>query len=115
MALPEISGKIYRAGKPDTAPYEGPCSISSVTPVCFGTMYTGLSPQEHGIMKYRKPVLQVDTVFDYLVKEKKKAAIISTEGDSISRIFLEEILIILFILPLRNATKGSGSDRKRQI
>ena len=44
-----------------------------VTPVCFGTMYTGLSPQEHGIMKYRKPVLQVDTVFDYLVKEKKKS------------------------------------------
>ena len=59
-----------------------------VTPVCFGTMYTGLAPQKHGIMKYRKPVLQVDTVFDYLVKAGKKAAIISTEGDSISRIFL---------------------------
>ena len=59
-----------------------------LTPVCFGTMYTGLAPQEHGIVKYRKPVLMVDTVFDYLVKEGKKAAIISTEGDSISRIFL---------------------------
>ena len=59
-----------------------------VTPVCFATMYTGLAPKEHGIMKYRKPVLQVDTVFDYLVKEGKKAAVISTEGDSISRIYL---------------------------
>lgn len=59
-----------------------------VAPVYFGTMYTGLLPQKHGITKYRKPVLQVDTVFDYLVREKKKAAIISTEGDSISRIFL---------------------------
>ena len=25
-----------------------------VTPVCFGTMYTGLPPQKHGIVKYRK-------------------------------------------------------------
>ena len=59
-----------------------------VTPVCFGSMYTGLPPKEHGITKYRKPVLLVDTVFDYLVRAGKKAAIISIEGDSISRIFL---------------------------
>ena len=59
-----------------------------VTPVCFGSMYTGLPPKEHGITKCRKPVLLVDTVFDCLVRAGKKAAIISTEGDSISRIFL---------------------------
>lgn len=60
-----------------------------VTPVCFGSMYSGLLPADHGILKYEKPVLMVDTLFDLLVKSEKKAAIVSTEGDSISKIFLE--------------------------
>lgn len=60
-----------------------------VTPVCFGSMYTGLEPEKHGIMKYKKPVLQVNTVFDDIVKAGLKAAVISTSGDSISKIFLD--------------------------
>lgn len=60
-----------------------------VTPVCFASMYTGLMPQEHGIQRYEKPVLRVDTMFDYLLKAGKKVAIVSTAGDSISKIFLE--------------------------
>ena len=63
--------------------------MPSVTPVCFASMYTGLTPDEHGIKKYEKPVLKVDTLFDYLVKAGKKVAIVSTAGDSISKIFLE--------------------------
>lgn len=63
--------------------------MPSVTPVSFATMYTGLMPEKHGIMKYEKPVLTVDTMFDYLIKAGKKPAIISTKGDSISKIFLE--------------------------
>lgn len=63
--------------------------MPSVTPVCFATMYTGIMPEKHGIMKYEKPVLTVDTMFDYLIKAGKKPAIVSTEGDSISKIFLE--------------------------
>ena len=35
-----------------------------VTPVCFASMYSGLEPQHHGIMKYEKPVLKVNTVYD---------------------------------------------------
>lgn len=63
--------------------------IPPVTPVCFGSMYSGLQPAQHGILKYEKPILKVPTIFDILVKAGKRVAIVSTEGDSISRIFLE--------------------------
>ena len=60
-----------------------------VTPVCFGSMYSGLQPAVHGIQSYTKPVLKCQTVFDRVLATGKKAAIVSTEGDSISLIFLE--------------------------
>ena len=60
-----------------------------VTPVCFGSMYSGLQPSEHGIQSYVKPVLKCETIFDRMIEEGKKVAIVSTEGDSISLIFLE--------------------------
>ena len=60
-----------------------------VTPVCFGSMYSGLQPKVHGIQSYTKPILRCETVFDRLIASGKKAAIVSTEGDSISLIFLE--------------------------
>ena len=63
--------------------------MPSVTPVCFGSMYTGVMPEIHGIKKYIKPVLKIETVFDMLIKAGKKPVIVSTEGDSISKIFLE--------------------------
>ena len=66
--------------------------MPSVTPVCFASMYTGLMPEVHGIRKYEKPVLQVKTLFDYLLANGKKCAIVSTAGDSISRIFLERAM-----------------------
>lgn len=60
-----------------------------VTPVCFASMYSGLSPDKHGIQSYTKPVLKCKTVFDVLSEHGKKVAIVSTAGDSISMIFLE--------------------------
>ncbi len=63
--------------------------MPSVTPVCFASMYTGVMPEVHGIRKYTKPVLKQNTIFDEYIKAGKKCAIVSTEGDSISRIFLE--------------------------
>lgn len=65
------------------------CVMPSVTPVCFASMYTGIVPEKHGIMKYVKPVLTVETLFDSAIAAGKKPIIISTEGDSISKIFLE--------------------------
>lgn len=63
--------------------------MPSVTPVCFASMYTGVMPDVHGIKRYVKPVLTTETIFDCFIKAGKKAAIVSTEGDSISKIFLE--------------------------
>ncbi len=60
-----------------------------VTPVCFGSMYSGLQPAQHGIQSYVKPILKCETIFDRLLAAGKKVAIVSTEGDSISVIFLE--------------------------
>ena len=63
--------------------------MPSVTPVCFASMYTGVMPDVHGIKAYRKPVLTQNTIFDEYLKHGKKCAIVSTAGDSISKIFLE--------------------------
>ena len=63
--------------------------MPSVTPVCFGTMYTGAQPEVHGIQAYVKPVIKIDTIYDALIRAGKKPAIISTAGDSMSKIYLE--------------------------
>ena len=63
--------------------------MPSVTPVCFGTMYTGAQPSVHGIQKYEKPVITIDTIFDRLIDAGKKVALITYEKCSLSRIFLE--------------------------
>ena len=66
------------------------CTVMpSVTPVCFGTMYTGAQPSVHGIQSYTKPVIAIDTIFDALIRSDKKPAIVSTANDSMSKIFLE--------------------------
>ncbi len=63
--------------------------MPSVTPVCFASMYTGVDPEIHGIRKYEKPVLKIDTLFDEIIKAGKKCAIVSETNASISKIFLE--------------------------
>ena len=63
--------------------------MPSVTPVCFGSMYTGVLPEVHGIRSYTKPVLRQETLFDAFLRAGKRCAIVSTTGDSISQIFLE--------------------------
>lgn len=66
------------------------CTVMpSVTPVCFGTMYTGAQPEVHGIKAYVKPVITIDTIFDAMIRAGKKCAIVSTARDSLSKIFLE--------------------------
>lgn len=63
--------------------------MPSVTPVCFGTMYTGAQPEVHGIRRYEKPVITIDTLFDALIRAGKKVALITYEKCSLSRIYLE--------------------------
>lgn len=62
------------------------------TPVCFATIFTGGTPEEHGIRRYERPVLACDTVFDALVRAGKRAAIVAVEGSSIDLIFRERPL-----------------------
>ena len=63
--------------------------MPSVTPVCFGTMYTGAQPEVHGIQKYEKPVITIDTIFDALIRAGKKPMIIAYGKCSLSKIYLE--------------------------
>ena len=59
------------------------------TPVCFASMFTGAQPEDHGIRQYEKPVLRCDTLFDVLLRMRKRVAIVAVEGSSISLIFKE--------------------------
>lgn len=65
------------------------CVMPSVTPVCFGTMYTGAQPEIHGIQKYEKPIITIDTLFDALIRAGKKVALITYAKCSLSKIYLE--------------------------
>ena len=69
------------------------CTVTpSVTPVCFGTMYTGAQPAVHGITKSEKPVIKIDTFFDALIRAGKKVAIVATPLSSMANIYLERDL-----------------------
>lgn len=63
--------------------------MPSVTPVCFGTMYTGAQPEVHGIQGYVKPVIKIDTLFDALIRAGKKVALVTYGSCSLSKIYLE--------------------------
>ena len=66
------------------------CAVMpSVTPVCFGTMYTGAQPAVHGIKRYEKPIITIDTLFDALIRAGKRAAIIGDKTCSMCKIYLE--------------------------
>ena len=84
-------------------PYE--TVMPSVTPVCFGTMYTGVQPAVHGIQSYKKPVLKIETLFDQLLRAGKKPAIVADSECSIGKIFLEREMdyFIYDTLPELNA------------
>jgi len=61
--------------------------MPSVTPVCYGTIFTGAAPCVHGIQKYEKPVIQIETLFDVFPKAGKNVAVLSDNGCSIDTIF----------------------------
>ena len=64
--------------------------MPSVTPVCFGTMYTGAQPAVHGIRKYDKPVIRIDSLFDAMIRNGKKCAIVAEKNCSMAMIYLEK-------------------------
>lgn len=61
--------------------------MPSVTPVCFGTMYTGAQPAVHGIQKYEKPIIRIESLFDSWMKAGKKVLMVAAEDCSLATIF----------------------------
>lgn len=57
------------------------------TPVCFGSMYTGAMPSEHGITHYEKKQIINDSYFDALVRAEKKVAIVSVKAQSMDILY----------------------------
>jgi len=58
-----------------------------ITPVCYASMFTGLNPREHGIVKKQARVLKCNTIFDVLLVAKKKVAIVAVHNSSIDKLF----------------------------
>lgn len=77
--------------------------MPSVTPVCFGTMYTGAQPAVHGIQAYEKPVITIDTIFDALIRAGKKPVILAYGKCSLSKIYLERDMDYYFFPTLDEA------------
>jgi len=65
-------------------------AMPSITPVCFATMYTGAEPEVHGILERKKPMepVQVDTLFEAMIRAGKKVALVSVSTASMSQLFL---------------------------
>lgn len=61
--------------------------MPSVTPVCYGTIFSGASPAVHGIQRYEKPVLNIETLFDVFAEAEKNVAVCAFNNCSIDRIF----------------------------
>lgn len=71
------------------APYEQKMltAFPPKTPVCFGTMYTGAEPKVHGINRYEKPIIKIDTIFDAMIRAGKKPCIVAVQGSSMANIY----------------------------
>jgi hypothetical protein len=64
------------------------CSVvPPKTPVCFASVFTGATPDIHGIRRYEKPVLTCDTLFDVLIRAGRKVAIVAVHDSSIDLLF----------------------------
>lgn len=62
-------------------------TVQSVTPVAHASMYTGLDPKDHGIETYTRPKLTCSTLFDVLLENGKKVAIIAQTDSTFLHIF----------------------------
>jgi hypothetical protein len=52
-------------------------------------MFTGGRPIDHGIMKYERPVLKCETLFDVLLRADYNVAIVAVSNSSMDLIFRE--------------------------
>ena len=62
-------------------------TVMSVTPVAHASMYTGLDPEGHGIRTYVRPRLDCVTLYDVLIEQGKKIAIVAQQDSTFLHIF----------------------------
>lgn len=62
-------------------------TVESVTPVSHASMYTGLDPEQHGIMTYVRPQLTCRTLYDEWIDAGKKVAIVAQADSTFLHIF----------------------------
>ena len=100
----------------ETAPYE--LQMRTVfppkTPVCFASMYTGTQPRVHGIERYVKPVVKIDSLFDALIRQGKKPAIVAVKNSSLDKIFREREGMDYYITPYDKEAVEQGIELIKQ-
>ena len=62
-------------------------TVESVTPVAHASMYTGVEPEVHGILSYTRPKLECETLYDVLLAQDKKIAIVAGTDSSFLHLF----------------------------
>ncbi len=62
------------------------------TPICFASMYTGVSPEVHGIGRGQRRNVPIDSLFDALIRAEKRVAIVTEQSASMSRLWEERAI-----------------------
>ena len=58
------------------------------TPVCWASVFTGARPETHGIRPVNpRPTFHGDTLFDAMLRARKKVAIVAVTDSSMDRVF----------------------------
>jgi len=78
-------------------------TVMSVTPVAFASMYTGASPEVHGIHEYVRPRLETDTLYDAMARQGKASAIIAMPDSSFVHIFVGRDIPLFVVKDAREA------------
>ncbi len=81
---PDLFAPVYRHTSM-TLPFIS--TVMSVTPVAHASMYTGLDPAGHGILRYVRPQLTCDTFFDVLIRAGLRPCIVSPADSTFMHIF----------------------------
>ena len=96
LYLPDAIGEtLYKTYSSDFQPVKNVAPINvkiraiypTFTPVCFASMFTGAQPKVHGINRYEKPVIEIDTLFDSFTKVGRRVAIVAVKESSMDTIF----------------------------
>lgn len=81
---PELTARIRRQAPLQV---QTTAEVPSLTPVCYASVFTGAPPEVHGIRRYERPVLKMETLFDVAIAAGLSPAIVAVKDSSIDLIF----------------------------